>query len=114
MSQQDALLVALNALQAIDEDHPYPIAKHAIEQINKVFAQSENPLDIADRAYFAVKQSGISEIDAAQQQMVDEIKRLTDLNRQLVDAAKALGAADDVAEWDNAWSKIAKLFKENG
>jgi hypothetical protein len=41
MSQQNALLVALNALQAIDEDHPYPIAKHAIEQINKVLAQPE-------------------------------------------------------------------------
>jgi hypothetical protein len=41
MSQQDALLVALNALQAIDEDHPYPIAKHAIEQINKALAQPE-------------------------------------------------------------------------
>ena len=53
-------------------------------------------------------------VDATQKSLVDEIKRLTDLNRQLVDAAKALGAADDVAEWDEAWSKIAKLFKENG
>lgn len=35
MSQQNALLVALNALQAIDDEHPYPIAKHAIEQIKK-------------------------------------------------------------------------------
>ena len=41
MSQQNALLVALNALQAIDEDHPYPIAKHAIKQINKALAQPE-------------------------------------------------------------------------
>jgi hypothetical protein len=53
-------------------------------------------------------------VDATQKSLVDEIKRLTDLNRQLVDAAKALGAAEDVAEWDEAWSKIAKLFKENG
>jgi hypothetical protein len=50
--------------------------------------------------------------DAAQQSLVDEIKRLTDLNRQLVAAAKELGAADDVAEWDDAWSKMAKLIKE--
>jgi hypothetical protein len=52
-------------------------------------------------------------VTAAQQPLVDEIKRLTELNRQLVAAAKELGAADDVAEWDNAWSKIAKLFKES-
>jgi hypothetical protein len=45
--------------------------------------------------------------------LVDEIKRLTELNRQLVAAARELGAADDVAEWDEAWSKIAKLFKES-
>jgi len=51
--------------------------------------------------------------DAAQQPLVDEIKRLKGLNRQLVAAAKALGAAEDVAEWDEAWSKIAKLFKES-
>jgi hypothetical protein len=44
--------------------------------------------------------------------LVDEIKRLTDLNRQLVAAAKELGAADDVHEWDDAWSKMAKLIKE--
>jgi hypothetical protein len=48
------------------------------------------------------------------QALNDEIKRLTDLNKRLVAAAKALGAADDVGEWDEAWSKIAKLFKENG
>ena len=52
--------------------------------------------------------------DAAQQRLVDEIERLTNLNERLVAAAKELGAAEDVAEWDNAWSKIAKLFKENG
>jgi hypothetical protein len=50
---------------------------------------------------------------SAQQPLVDEIKRLTELNRHLVAAAKELGAADDVAEWDEAWSKIAKLFKES-
>jgi hypothetical protein len=51
-------------------------------------------------------------VDAAHQLLVDEIKRLTELNRQLVAAAKELGAADDVAEWDEAWSKLAKLIKE--
>jgi hypothetical protein len=52
-------------------------------------------------------------VAAQQQPLVDEIKRLTELNRKLVTAAKELGAADDVAEWDEAWSKIAKLFKES-
>jgi hypothetical protein len=51
--------------------------------------------------------------DAAQQSLVAEIERLKDLNRQLVAAAKELGAAEDVGEWDEAWSKIAKLFKES-
>jgi hypothetical protein len=41
-----------------------------------------------------------------------EIKRLTDLNRQLVAAAKELGAADDVHEWDDAWAKMAKLMRQ--
>ena len=41
-----------------------------------------------------------------------EVKRLTDLNRQLVAAAKELGAADDVHEWDNAWAKMAKLMRQ--
>lgn len=50
-------------------------------------------------------------VDAAQQPLVDEIKRLTDLNRELVAAAKELGASDDVAEWDEAWSKLAKIIK---
>lgn len=40
-----------------------------------------------------------------------EVKRLTDLNRQLVAAAKELGAADDVHEWDDAWAKMAKLMR---
>jgi hypothetical protein len=51
-------------------------------------------------------------VAAAQQPLVDEIRRLTELNRQLVTVAKELGAADDVAEWDEAWSKMCKLFKE--
>jgi hypothetical protein len=41
-----------------------------------------------------------------------EVKRLTDLNHQLVTAAKELGAADDVAEWDDAWAKMAKLMRQ--
>ena len=41
-----------------------------------------------------------------------EIKRLTDLNKRLVAAAKELGYADDTHEWDDAWSKMCKLFKE--
>jgi hypothetical protein len=41
-----------------------------------------------------------------------EIKRLTDLNKRLVEAAKELGYADDTHEWDDAWSKMCKLFKE--
>ena len=51
--------------------------------------------------------------DVAQQPLVAEIEKLKDLNRQLVAAAKELGAAEDVGEWDEAWSKIAKLFKES-
>jgi hypothetical protein len=49
---------------------------------------------------------------AAQQFLIDEIKRLTDLNQQLVVAAKELGAADDVHEWDDAWCKMAKLIRQ--
>lgn len=51
-------------------------------------------------------------VDAAQQPLVDEIKRLRDLNLRLVAAARELGAADDTHEWDDAWSKMCKLFKE--
>lgn len=51
--------------------------------------------------------------DAAQQPLVDEIKRLTDLNYQIVAAAKELISAPDVAEWDDACSKLAKIIKEN-
>ena len=46
------------------------------------------------------------------QPLHDEIKRLSDLNRRLVAAARELGAADDVAQWDDAWSKMFRLFKE--
>ena len=48
------------------------------------------------------------------QTLNDEIKRLTDLNQRLVATAKELGYADDVHEWDDAWSKMCKLIKEVG
>jgi hypothetical protein len=51
--------------------------------------------------------------DVAQQPLVDEIKRLTEFNRQLVAAAKELIAAPDVAEWDDACSKLAKIIRES-
>lgn len=51
--------------------------------------------------------------DVAQQPLVDEINRLKDLNRQLVAAAKELMEAPDVAEWDDAHSKLFKIIKEN-
>jgi hypothetical protein len=51
-------------------------------------------------------------VDAAQQPLVDEIKRLRDLNLRLVAVARELGAADDTHEWDDAWSKMCKLLKE--
>ena len=43
---------------------------------------------------------------------IHEIERLTDLNKRLVATAKELGYADDTHEWDDAWSKMCKLFKE--
>ena len=43
---------------------------------------------------------------------IDEIERLKDLNQRLVTVAKELGAADDTHEWDDAWSKMCKLFRE--
>ena len=46
------------------------------------------------------------------QTLYDEIRQLKDLNRQLVAAAKELGAADDVHEWDDAWNKMAKLIRQ--
>jgi hypothetical protein len=48
------------------------------------------------------------------QTLNNEIKRLTDLNQRLVATAKELGYADDVHEWDDAWSKMCKLIKEVG
>ena len=48
------------------------------------------------------------------QSLHDEIKRLSDLNIRLVAAARELIAAPDVAEWDDACSKLAKIIKENG
>jgi coenzyme F420-reducing hydrogenase delta subunit len=41
-----------------------------------------------------------------------EIERLKDLNRRFVATAKELGYADDIHEWDEAWSKMCKLMKE--
>jgi len=50
--------------------------------------------------------------DVTQQPLIDEIKRLTEINQRLVAAAKKLGYADDVHEWDDAWSKMCKIMKE--
>jgi hypothetical protein len=44
--------------------------------------------------------------------LIHEIERLKDLNQRLVTVAKELGAADDTHEWDDAWSKMCKLFRE--
>jgi hypothetical protein len=44
--------------------------------------------------------------------LIHEIKQLKDLNQRLVTVAKELGAADDTHEWDDAWSKMCKLFRE--
>jgi hypothetical protein len=51
--------------------------------------------------------------DAAQQPLVDEIKRLTDLNKRLVAGAQELRDALDAAEFDNAWSKLFALIQES-
>ena len=51
------------------------------------------------------------------QSLNNEIKRLTDLNRLLITLAQELGAANDVAEWDDAWTRLAKVIiaeKNNG
>jgi hypothetical protein len=51
------------------------------------------------------------------QSLNNEIKRLTDLNQLLITLAQELGAANDVAEWDDAWSRLAKVIiaeKNNG
>jgi hypothetical protein len=52
-------------------------------------------------------------VDAAQQTLVDEIKRLKDLNQRLMAGAQELRDALDVVEFDDAWSKLFKLFKES-
>jgi hypothetical protein len=51
------------------------------------------------------------------QSLNNEINRLKDLNQRLVAAAKELIAAPDVAEWDDACSKLSKIIiaeKNNG
>jgi hypothetical protein len=51
------------------------------------------------------------------QSLNNEIKRLTDLNQLLITLAQELGAANDVAEWDDAWNRLAKVIiaeKNNG
>jgi hypothetical protein len=52
-------------------------------------------------------------VDATQQTFVDEIKRLKDLNQRLMAGAQELRDALDVVEFDDAWSKLFKLFKES-
>jgi hypothetical protein len=49
-------------------------------------------------------------VAAQQQPLVDEIKRLSELNRLLITLAQELMAAPDVAEWDDACSKLAKVI----
>jgi hypothetical protein len=44
------------------------------------------------------------------QTLNNEIKRLTDLNKLLISLAQELGAADDVAAWDDAWNRLAKII----
>ena len=78
----------------------------ALEGLAETSRQIENPLDIYERAYFAGKRDGVAEVE-------QEIDRLTDLNKRLVAAAKELMKAPDVAEWDDAYSKLAKIIKES-
>ena len=44
------------------------------------------------------------------QTLNNEIKRLTDLNQLLITLAQELGAADDVAAWDDAWNRLALVI----
>jgi hypothetical protein len=44
------------------------------------------------------------------QTLNNEIKRLTDLNKLLITLAQELGAADDVAAWNDAWNRLAKII----
>jgi hypothetical protein len=62
MNQHEALLVALNALQAIDDEHPYPIAKHAIVQISRVLAQPEPWVGLTDEEIAKVVGSPLDEV----------------------------------------------------
>jgi hypothetical protein len=68
-------------------------------------AETSRDIELWDTSDMAYRPNGLT--------VEQEIERLTDLNKRLVAAAKALGAAEDVGEWDEAWSKIAKLFKES-
>lgn len=46
MTDKEALQIAYNALVEIDRQTPYPIAKHAIQAINKAFnAHQDYSLD---------------------------------------------------------------------
>jgi hypothetical protein len=51
------------------------------------------------------------------QSLNNEIQRLKNLNHLLITLAQELGAANDIAEWDDAWNKLAKVIiaeKNNG
>jgi len=129
----DAMQQALEALEAINEMSKPPMNIPLVAEIDDAMdalrkaireaaldglAQTSQEIewDTSDMAHrsggLSVEQADLF-VTAAQQPLVDEIKRLTELNRQLIAAAKELGAADDTHEWDEAWSKIAKLFKES-
>lgn len=41
-----------------------------------------------------------------------EVVRVTDINQRLMAGAQELRDAQDAAEFDAAWSKLFKLFKE--
>ena len=56
MTDREAMKMALEAL-----DWRFSNVPEAIEALRTALAQSENPLDIADRAYFAGKQDGVDE-----------------------------------------------------
>lgn len=45
MTDREALQIAFNALVEIDRQTPYPIAKHAIQVINKAFNTQDYSLD---------------------------------------------------------------------
>jgi hypothetical protein len=97
---------ALDGLAQTSQEIEWDTSDMAYRPNGLSVEQSQHPLDIYERAYFAGKRDGVAEVE-------QEIDRVTKLNERLVAAAKELGAADDVAEWDEAWSKMAKLFKES-